>query len=155
MLSDDIYRTQLAATFAALKRLAQPLSDVAHIDLAETADFARLSLIPKAVGACPVEVMLRADQAFDIQIGTEFYEDCPIQQFSSFEPLIAAIMRGDVVQRRHVSTATGMERSVETIVHLPDGTHWRRGHLHAQAAAAIPDGATVFDDRRFLPYRRG
>jgi hypothetical protein len=154
MLSDDIYRTQLAATVTALKRLAQPLSDVAHIEMVETGDFARLSLIPKSVGACPVEVMLRADQAFDIQIGTEFYEDCPIERFSSFEPLIAAITRGDVVQRRHVSVATGTERSVETIVSLPDGSSWRRGHLHT-AAAAIPDEATLFDDRRFLPYRRG
>ncbi len=153
MLSDDIYRSQLAETFETLKRAADPLRDVAHLDVAQTASFARLSLIPRAVGACPVEIMLRADQAYDIQIGSEFYEDCPIEGFAAFQPLIAAITRGDVVQRRHLSAATGAERSIETIVQLQDATTWRRGHVHA-GASAIDDEATVCEDRRVLPYRR-
>jgi hypothetical protein len=34
-----------------------------------------LALNPRTPGACPLELMVRADQRYDIQIGTEFYED--------------------------------------------------------------------------------
>lgn len=154
MLSDDVYRSQLTAAFAGLKRLSTQMSDVAHIDSAETRDFVRLSLIPHASGACPVEIMLRADQFYDIAIGNEFYEDCKIERFDVFEPLIKAITRGDVIQRRHISAATGTERAIETLVTLPGGTVWRKGHVHQGVANAIAQEATVSQDKRFLPYRR-
>ena len=154
MLSDDVYRAGLAASFAALKRAVEPWADVAMIDTAETADFARLSLIPHANGACPVEIMLRRDQFYDIALGSEFYEDCPVDTFDLFLPLIMAVTRGDVIQRRHLSAATGSERAIATIVTLPDGALWQRGHAHPAIANAIPDEATVFNDRSFLPYRR-
>jgi hypothetical protein len=154
MLSDDVYRSQLQAAFANLKRVAAPLADVAHIDVAETPHFARLSLLPNAVGACAVEIMLRADQLYDIALSTEFYEDCPIERFDLFEPLITAVIRGDVLQRREISIATGTERAVETVVSLPGGVRWRKGHVHTKLAHAVADDATVFHDRRFVPYRR-
>ena len=153
MLSDDVYRKRLAATFSGLRAAAAPFADIALIDSAATPDFARLSLIPNATGACAVEIMLRADQLYDISLGTEFYEDCAVTNFDLFEPLILAITLGDVVQRRHISAATGAERGIETIVSLPGGVLWRKGHVHADLAYAIADQSTVFQDRRFVPYR--
>ena len=154
MLSDDVYRARLAATFASLKRAAATFADVAYVDSASTPDFVRLALVPKALGACAVEIMLRADQLYDISIATEFYEDCPVTQFEVFEPLILAVARGDVVQRRHISVATGTERTIETIVMLPGGQMWCRQHDHIGVAGSIDDEATVFEDRRFVPYQR-
>jgi hypothetical protein len=154
MLSDDVYRTRLAATYAMLKAAAAPFADIALIDSAATPDFARLSLIPNAAGACAVEIMLRADQLYDISLATEFYEDCPVTTFDLFEPLILAVTRGDVLQRRHLSAATGAERGIETIVSLPGGVVWTKGHVHSDVAAAIADERTLFQDRRFVPYRR-
>jgi hypothetical protein len=154
MLSDDVYRAQLGITFDLLKRRVALFSDVAEIDSVSTPDFVRLSIAPRAIGACPVEIMLRADQLYDISIGVEFYEDCPVRDFALFEPLIVAISQGAVVQRHHISMATGTERSIETIVTLADGEVWRKGHLHADVARAIADNATLFSDRRFVPYRR-
>ena len=154
MLSDDVYRSALTATFASLKRLSAELAGAAHVDSAQTRDFVRLSLIPQASGACPVEIMLRADQLYDIAIGSEFYEDCKIERFDVFEPLIAAITRGDVIQRRQISVATGTERAIETLVTLPGGSVWRKGHVHPSVAPAIAEDATVSKDKRFLPYRR-
>ena len=154
MLSDDVYRSQLAATFARLQDAVAPFAPDAQIASAATPDYVRLSLVPHAAGACAVEVMLRADQLYDISVGTEFYEDCAVQRFDLFEPLILAITRGDVVQRRHISSATGTERSIETIVTLPGGQVWRKGYVHTDVAGAIDDEATVFADRRFVPYRR-
>ncbi len=154
MLSDDVYRSQLTTAFAALKRLAGELSDAAQAETAETRDFVRLALLPKAAGACAVEIMLRADQLYDIAIGNEFYEDCKVERFDLFQPLVTAITRGDVIQRHHISAATGTERSIETIVTLPGGEIWRKGHVHGSVAPAIPDAATLLKDRTFLPYRR-
>lgn len=158
MLSDDVFRTKLSATFSALLRTAERLSDVADAGHAQTREFVRLSLVPHARGACPVEIMLRTDQLYDISVGTEFYEDCRIQTFDTFVPLIEAIAKGDVIQRRHVSAVTGTERSIETLVRLPGGEVWRKGHGqggHGQGATAgIPDDDTIFDDRRFVAYRR-
>ena len=153
MLSDDVYRTQLSRTFADLVRNIAPLADVAEISHAQTGDYVRLSLLPFARGACAVEIMLRADQHYDISIGTEFYEDCVVEQFSLFGPLIEAIVDGHVIQRRHISSMTGTERSIETIVILADGAIWRKGHAH-RVASALSEDATVFDDRRYVPYRR-
>ena len=137
MLSDDVYRSQLAATFADLKRAAEPFADVALIDSAATPDFVRLSLVPNADGACAVEVMLRADQLYDISLANEFYEDCKIQDFAQFEPLILAITRGDVIQRRTFSAATDTERAIDTIITLPNGQIWRKGHIHNDVPTAI------------------
>ncbi len=153
MLSDDVFRSQLAMTFADLLRTAEGLADVADVGHSQTREFVRLSLLPHARGACAVEVMLRADQLYDISIGTEFYEDCSIQRFETFVPLIEAIAKGDVIQRRHVSAVTGTERSIETMVRLPGGDVWRKGHDY-RVASAIPDDGTVFDDRRYVAYRR-
>jgi hypothetical protein len=154
MLSDDVYRAQLGSTFEVLKRRVERYRDVAEIDSLATPEFVRLSIVPHAVGACPLEVMLRADQLYDISIGAEFYEDCRVQQFAVFEPLIVAVARGDIVQRHYVSVATGAERAIETIVTLADGQYWRKGHQHADVAGAIADDATLYSDRRFVPYRR-
>lgn len=153
MLSDDVFRSQLTMTFTDLLQTAERLSDVADIGHAQTREFVRLSMLPHARGACAVEVMLRSDQMYDISIGTEFYEDCRIQSFGTFVPLIEAIAKGDVIQRRHVSAVTGTERSIETLVRLPGGEVWRKGHDYT-VASAIPDDRTVFDDRWYVAYRR-
>jgi len=153
MLSDDVYRTQLTRTFADLVRNTAPLADVAEISHAQTSDYVRLSLLPFAQGACAVEIMLRADQLYDISIGTEFYEDCRIKRLDVFEPLIGAIVGGLVIQRRHLSAVTGVERGIETLVTLPSGEIWRKGHDYL-LASALSDDTTLYDDRRYVPYRR-
>lgn len=153
MLSDDVYRTQLTRTFAGLVAACAPFADVAEVSHAQTGEYVRLSLLPFARGACAVEIMLRADQLYDISVGTEFYEDCRIQRLDVFEPLIGAIVAGQVIQRRHVSAVTGTERGIETLVTLPSGSIWRKGHNYGMANV-ISDERTVFDDRRFVPYRR-
>jgi hypothetical protein len=153
MLSDDVYRSQLSRTFTDLVACASALADVAEVSHAQTAEYVRLSLLPYARGACAVEIMLRADQLYDISIGTEFYEDCRIQRLDVFVPLITAIVEGHVIQRRHLSAVTGTERGIETQVTLANGETWRKGHDYS-VARGLADDHTVLDDRSFVPYRR-
>jgi hypothetical protein len=155
MFSDDVYRAKLAATFENLKHQAAPLADVALIDAAASPHFIKLALVPHAPNACAVEVMVRADQLYDIALGTEFYEDCPVEDFDLFGSILQAVSTGAVIQRRYVSRATGTERAVETLVQLPGGKVWRKGHLHTPVAEAVSEAETVFADRSFVPYRRG
>ena len=154
MLADDVYRTKLQTTTAGLKQIIASLSDVAEIVVAQSPEHARFSLIPHAIGACPVEILLRADQYYDIALASEFYEDCRIENLGLFEQLIQAVANGDVIQRHYISAATGAERAVESIVTLPGGTVWHKGHVHSRLSGALADGRAVYNDRRFLPYRR-
>ena len=154
MLSDDVYRAKLRSTVNGLKTAAAPFADVAEVEITESADYSRLSMIPRTAGACPVVIMLRSDQQFDIALGAEFYEDCRLDRLELFEPLIQAVTSGNVIQRHYISTATGTEQAVETIVTLPDGSHWHKGHVLTRMANALSGGRALLEDRRFLPYRR-
>jgi hypothetical protein len=154
MFSTDVYRTKLLTTFEQLKALAQPLTGVALVDHVATPDFIKLALVPNVANACPVELMLRTDQLYDIAVGTEFYEDCPVDTFDDFAPLVRAIIEGNVTQRRHTSRATNTERAIETIVQLPNGTVWRKGHVHGDAGPVIAEADTLISTRNFVPYLR-
>ena len=154
MFSDDVYRTRLASVVTRLKQAVGTLQDVAVIDASETDSGARFSLSPKVAGACPLDLMLRSDQHFDIEIGQEFYEDCPIERLDLFEPLIHAIAEGRVIQRHHVSDLTGVPRGLETIVKLPDGEQWQRWHGQDPTLPPWTFGLTTLRDHSFLPYRR-
>jgi hypothetical protein len=160
MLSDDVYRSKLASAFAGIRRAADALSSVAEVEASEGPARLRLALNPRTPGACPLELMVRADQRYDIQIGTEFYEDCPVESIEDFEALISAVAAGDVVTRHYFSAATGQLRVVETVVRLPGPRLWKRGYTIGQpgktaSAQADPsaDGSVV-KDRNFLPYKR-
>lgn len=155
MFSTDVYRSKLLTTFEQLKALASPLATVAHIDHLATRDFIKLALVPNAPNACAVELMLRTDQFYDIAIANEFYEDCPVENFDDFAPLIRAITQGNVAQRRHTSRATGTERAIETLITLPSGTLWRKGHVHPDTAPIIAESDTLISTRNFVPYQRG
>ncbi len=154
MFSTDVYRSKLLTTFEQLKAIAAPLTKVAFVDYLATPDFIKLALVPHAPNACAVELMLRTDQFYDIAIANEFYEDCPVENFDTFVPLIRAITQGNVAQCRHISRATSTERAIETIVTLSNGTVWRKGHVHADAAHSIAEADTLMSTRNFVPYQR-
>ncbi|NJM55193.1 MAG: hypothetical protein HC841_04105 [Verrucomicrobiae bacterium] len=151
MLPDDVFRTKLQAATAAIHRVTERLGSAADVQLKAEPSRLRLALAPRTHGACPLELMIRADQRYDIEIGTEFYEDCEISSFDELEALIEAITQGNVVTRHYFSAATGSLRSVETVVTLGD-REWRRGHQVGRSPSALTE--TVVKDRTFLPYSR-
>lgn len=154
MLSDDVYRTKLSAAFAGIKRAADDLAGVAGVEARQDASGLRLALQPCIAGACPMELMVRADQRFDVEIGTEFYEDCEIGSLDDFENMIREIAAGNVITRHYFSAATGSLLSVETIVSFADGRQWRRGHRISALMDRADGDAILIKDRTFLPYSR-
>lgn len=154
MLPDDVFRSRLAAAASAIKQTTARLDGAADIDFRPEPSRLRLALAPRTRGACPLELMIRADQRYDVEIGSEFYEDCEIGSFDDFADIIGAVSNGDVVTRHHFSAATGSLRAVETVVALPGGREWRRGHGMVSEANGSAQPELVVKDRTFLPYRR-
>ncbi len=119
MYSDDVYRSRLEVTIASLRYWLPSIGDAATVGEDETADYWKVWVKPHTATACPFELMLRADQHYDIVIGNEAFEDCPIESLDMFQPLAAGIAEGNVMHRHWVSAATHLPVAVETTVLRP------------------------------------
>ncbi|CAN1722636.1 conserved protein of unknown function [Hyphomicrobium sp. 1Nfss2.1] len=155
MLPDDVFRSRLQSTITALRYWAPSVADAARIEETETSDFWRIDVAPMVASACPFELILHADQNYDLSIAGETYESRPVETFEWIVPLANAVADGSIVQRRWISRLTGLERAVETIVMLPGGGIWKetRGAWDLRAPTLDDDG-TELREKRFLPYRR-
>ncbi len=155
MLPDDIFRSRFQTTITALSYWAPSIADTARLEATESSDYWRINVAPTVSGACPFELILHADERYDLSIADETYESRPIETFDWFVPFANAVAEGDVVQRRWISRLTGIERSVETVVILGNGGIWREGRYSTpHRTPSIDDDGTELHERRFLPYRR-
>jgi hypothetical protein len=154
MLPDDVFRSRLQATITALRYWAPSIADAARLEETEAGDYWKLIVTPMVPSACPFELILHADQRYDIAIADETYESRPIDSFDWFLPFAEAIAEGNVVQRHWISRLTGLERSVETLVTLPNGGIWCEGRGANHRMPTLDDDGTELRERRFLPYRR-
>lgn len=151
MLSNEAYASELRAAILALSSFAADLRDVATVSEHEADGYWRLTLVPDANTACPLDLFLRADRHADLAIGPEIYEDRPIGDLARYLPLVTAIIAGHVVTRRHVAQATGAIVAVETLIKL-DGGIWR-DHRVTDIGVRLPSVPVSLHDRRYLPYR--
>ena len=154
MLPDDVFRSRLQATITALRYWAPSIADAARVEETEAGDYWKLIVTPMVPSACPFELILHADQRYDIAIADETYESRPIDSFDWFLPFAEAIAEGNVVQRHWISRLTGLERSVETLVTLPNGGIWCESRGANHRMPTLDDDGTELRERRFLPYRR-
>ena len=154
MFPDDVYRQQLSDVIAELENWAHALSDCATCTSGIAPAFWKLSVTPEARGACAFELMLRADQRFNVQIGGEVYEDKPVDAFAFFPMLARAIAAGRVERNTISSALTGVPEAIETRVTLEDGWAWIGERRVATRVARKSDAAQEQRTHRFLPYRR-
>ena len=157
MDSDDTIRSRLQSTIASLRYWVPSIADAARVDETERSGLWQISVTPRVAGACPFELILKTDRSsrsFDCVIGGEVYEDRDLASPDEFLPLVEAIADGKVIQRRWLSSATGVLRKVETVVSLANGKIWRQGREVGAAAADTGTDAVEQRDRHFLPYRR-
>jgi hypothetical protein len=154
MFSDDVYRNRLSSVIETLDAWAREQADVAVTTTNINASFWKLSVSPFAPGACPFELMLRADQRFNLQIGREVYEDKPVDTFEFFPMLVRAIGSGNVERIEVSSALTAALEAIETRVTLEDGWAWIGERRVGPRGMRRTE--TVLEQRahRFLPYRR-
>jgi hypothetical protein len=153
MLADDIFRPRLQESIAALEEWAKQIGPYAQVERSEDGTNWRIRLVPPVCNACPCELILRRDQRFDISLGEETYEDVPIGSLDLFLPLLQAVVAGNVVTRRWVSSTTGLEYNVETIVMLPDGASWSADRRSPLAPQPLEINLEC-DARHYVPYFR-
>lgn len=159
MLSDDVYRARRALTIAELSAWTGFVADVASVEYGSIDGAWRIAMTPRCSTACPVELLLRDDQKFDLRIGSETYEDRPIESLDAFLPLLQAIADGRVVTRRTLSALTGLLRETETFVYVaPSNTfHGRLGSPDGRSLPPpLPGEANGLEIRElhYVPYRR-
>jgi hypothetical protein len=155
MLPDDSFRARLRRAIGEIKTRLARLASVARIDESETGAYWRIAVEPATENACPFEFIVHFErQSFDIVIGPESYENCPIDDAALLPAMVDAIVNGDVITRRWRSANTGVPHSVDTIVPLPDGLDWHRSRLKGVFARAIPPASRISEDRCYAPYAR-
>lgn len=154
MYSDDVYRNKLASVIDALDAWARNTRDAADIETDVTTSFWKMTVTPKTLGACPFELMLRADQRFNVRIGDEAYEEKPVDTFEFFPMLARAIERGHVERVAVSSALTGALDAIETRVTLEDGWAWIGERRVGQRGSRRVESAQEQRAHRFLPYRR-
>lgn len=154
MFPDDVYRSHLSDTIAALETWAQSMADCAVIETEMQSSFWKMSVAPLTQGPCPFELVLRADQRFNAQIGGEVYEDKPVDAFSFFPMLVRAIADGRVERISVKNALTSALEALETRVTLEDGWAWIGERRLIAWSQRKGEGAQVQRTHRFLPYRR-
>jgi hypothetical protein len=154
MLSDDVYKSRLRATIAAIESWLDGLRPWAAIEIARDEASWRAAVHPNVPEGCPFEVVLRADQRFDLSVDGEIHEDQTIDSLERIEPLLVAIAAGNVVTSSWATAATAMPVLVATRIFPADGHRWIRSRKIGTAGS---DGEThlIRHDRHYVPYARG
>jgi hypothetical protein len=155
MHAPDLFPPKLAAAIRQLAACASGLRPDALVDIEQVPGCWRLSITPKVSQACPLELLLLADQKFDLSVGGELYEDQPLTDLDLFPKLVVAVANGDVITRRWASPVTGLAHSVETIIGAEQVPLWRGEQINAFAADSLTREASLRRDRRYVPYHRG
>lgn len=157
MTSDDVFRAKRNLTIAELSAWTGFVADVAHVEHGNIDGAWRISMTPKSPGACPVELLIRDDQKFDIRIGGETYEDVPVDSLDTFRLMLEAIADGRVITRTTRSALTGSVRDIESFVDVAPGNTFH-GRVNGSAAPPpLPDVSSInveVHDTHYVPYRR-
>ena len=124
MLPDDVFRERLEQTLVELEAWAEKIRDCADADVDASQRHWRMSVVPYLPGACPFELLIKADQTFSLNIAGEFYEDKPLDRFDFFIKLVTAIADGRVERIETYSAPTGMLLGIAMRVEIEDGWDW-------------------------------
>ena len=98
MYPDDVYRNELRAVIETLSAWAAKYPG--DVETRASTGFWQLVARPKTKGACPLTLVLRSDQKFDMALAGETFEDRPVEDFALFEAVAAAVSEGRVEQTR-------------------------------------------------------
>ena len=151
LLPDDVFRTKLDRTIAALRQWGQEVADCAKVAEVQEQSHWWFVAIPHARGACRFELVLHHNQKHDIALDHEPYEDRHVGELELLLPIAQATAAGNVFRRFRKSANTGAHLAIETVVRLPDEKRWQADRW---LVSGKPLGRTTLDDRWFLPYRR-
>jgi hypothetical protein len=150
MQPTDTFARVYDAAIVDLEAWAAAHRSVARIHCERSPSYWHVEVRPLAANACAAELILHRSQRCDLIVGAETYENQEIGDPRRWRHVLDAIVAGDVIVRRWVTTATAAVAKIETVVSLADGTEWRG----ERTLVALPDAATERRDQHVLPYQR-
>jgi hypothetical protein len=154
MQSDDVFRKAFEAASSRMTAWVEEQRDVAAVDYERSVDFCRVSLVPRAPNACPVELMLhRPTQTYDVQIGTETWEGQPAGHLERFIPMLDAIVSGRVIARTYLTVQSGTPVRVEVIV-SPAALDTMVYSRVTPFGQRLKDAEVQAREHHWVPYRR-
>ena len=104
--------------------------------------------------ACPFELLIKADQTFDLVLNGEVYESHPVERFDLFPKLAAAIAAGHVERIETRNSQTGILIDVATRVELASGWDWTGSRRVLQRFVRPLEAHEERETHRFLSYKR-
>jgi hypothetical protein len=154
MLPDDVFRERLEKTLVDLEAWAKTIRDCADAEVDASQRHWRMSVVPYIPGACPFELLIKADQTFSLNLAGEFYEDRPLDRFDFFIKLVDAIAAGRVDRVETYSAPTGMLLGIAMRVAIEDGWDWIGSREVTRHRMPLLESEIERRTRRYLSYLR-
>jgi hypothetical protein len=154
MLPDDVFRERLEKTLIELETWAGETRGSADITITASDRYWRMVVRPFFPGACPFELLIKANQTFDLVLDHETYEDKPIQRFDLFLILAKAIAEGRVERIETRNALTGILTNVAMRVELAPGWDWIGSRTVLKRFIRPLEADEEQSTYRFLPYNR-
>jgi hypothetical protein len=161
MISDDVFDRQCEALETAAQTWFAPYRDEVALRIERTSTFTRLAGRPHAPSACALDIVIDTRrQVFDMEIGSETYEDLALKDAGLVLTLFNAVARGVVVTRRWQRGLSGVHIATET--HFDGDPPAATLHkAHAWPLRQFVPGRSVRDledalalEKRYTPWRR-
>ena len=154
MLSDDVYRDHLEKTLVELEAWANATRGSADIAITASDRYWRMAVVPFLPSACPFELLIKADQTFDLMLNGEVYENRPVERFDLFPKLATAIAAGHVDRIETRNSQTGNLLDIATRVELAPGWDWIGSRKVLKRFLQPLEANEERQARRFLSYDR-
>jgi hypothetical protein len=113
-----------------------------------------MAVRPFFPGACPFELLIKANQTFDLVLDHETYENKPIQRFDLFLFLAKAIAEGRVERIETRNALTGILTNVAMRVELAPGWDWIGSRTVQKRFIRPLEADEEQSIHRFLSYNR-
>jgi hypothetical protein len=149
MLPDDVFRDRLEQTLVEIEKSVAKMRDYAAVDVAASPRYWRVVVLPFFAAACPMDLMIKADQTFSLKLAGEAFEDRPVEHFELFPHLVRAIEAGHVEKISKHDAMTDALVAIEMRVALGPGWDW----LGERRIAPVTS-AEEWRTHRYLAYRR-
>jgi hypothetical protein len=149
MLPDDVFRHRLEQTLLEIEATAARLRDCAAVSVTAKPKYWRAIIMPNLPAACPLDLMICADQTFNLKLANEAHTGLPVERFEFFPDLFRAIEAGHVEKISKYCAMTDALVAVAMHVALAPGRDWIRERRLSPTSAA-----EAWRTHRYLPYRR-
>jgi hypothetical protein len=154
MLPDDVFRERLEQTLIGLEKWAKETRDCANIEIIASDRYWRIDVRPSFPGTCPFELLINANQTFDLSLDGEVYESRRIENFGLFLKVAESVTAGRIERIETRNALTSILIAIAMRIELADGFDWIGSRTVLKRARHLLEQDEVRRAFQYLPYRR-